>query len=209
MQNSEIKVGRRITAFLLDILLLYFIISLITSIRFINLSYDKYNEYYEKYSNVLEDYYDNNIDENEMIEQNKDNFYYLTKYSINYNIVIIVVLIGYFVLFQKFNKGQTLGKKIMKIKVVNENDSEASLGSYFLRTLPMYYIFIGGILPLLINSILVFVLNSSSYFIVNSMVSYLFLFIFIVDVVFILVRKDKRSIHEIISKTKLIDEKEI
>ena len=38
------------------------------------------------------------------------------KYSVSYNIVIIIGLFAYFGLFQKYNNGQTIGKKIMKIK---------------------------------------------------------------------------------------------
>ena len=67
---SDVKISKRIIAYLLDILLVFFVASLVTSIRFINPYYDKYTETYEKYSDVLDKYYKGDINENEMIELN-------------------------------------------------------------------------------------------------------------------------------------------
>ncbi len=205
METEQVKVSKRIIAYLLDIILLVFIIGLVTSIRFINPNYDKYMDTYEKYSNVLEDYYNSNIDEQEMINLNKENYYYLTKYSVNYNIAIIIVIIAYFVFFQKYNNGQTIGKKIMKIKVVG-TEKEPSIFSYFIRTIAMYYIYVGSILPLVINTLLVYFFNVNNYLVVATIINYIFTFLAIISFVLILVRKDKRGIHELITNTKVVYE---
>ncbi len=202
---SEVKISRRIWAYLLDIVFIFFVVSLITSIKFINPSYEKYEKTYEKYSEVVEEYSKGNLTEKEFIEQNRDNYYYLNKYTISYNIAIIVVIIAYFVLFQKFNGGQTIGKQIMKLKVVNLEGKDASLISHLLRTTFSFYIYVGSIIPLLINTILVFVLNSKYYMNVSYIVSYGYLIFAIISLVMMCKRKDKRGLHELISKTKVIN----
>ena len=160
MKNvSEVSLSKRIIAYLLDIVLIFFGVSLISSIKFINPTYDKYEKAYKDYSEIVEQYYKGEINEKEMIELNNDNYYKLTKYSISYNIAIIVVIFLYFVLFQKYNGGQTVGKQIMKLKIVNLDNKDASLGSYMLRVLFMFYVYIGSIIPLTINTILVFIIS--------------------------------------------------
>ena len=195
--------SKRISAYLLDIFFIYLLLSLITSIRFINPTYEKFQESYEKYSEVTKRYYDKEITLNEYQELNKDNFYNVTKYSVSSTAAIIVVIFLYFGVFQKYNQGQTLGKKIMKIKVSSNDDKDVSIWKYFLRILPNYYVFIGSVVALLINSILVFIIGSNYYMTISSMVTYVFFGIGIVDFVMMLFRKDKRALHEVISNTKV------
>lgn len=198
-------ISKRISAYLIDILFLFVVINLITGIKFINPYYDKYIESYEQYSELIENYNNEEINEEEFNELYNINYYEVSKYSIAYNVVIVLSIILYFVVFQKFNNGQTLGKKFLKIKVVENNTEEnASLLKYFLRSLPIYFIYIGGILPLIINSILVFVLNENNYMFISTIISYGFLILSIVTLVMLNVRKDERGIHDLLANTKVI-----
>lgn len=201
------KTSKRLSAYLLDTLLVYLLISLIISIRFINPTYEKYINSYKNYEKVLEKYYNEEISSEELINQNKDNLYYITKYSISTNIVVIVVLIGYNVFFQKYNNNQTLGKKIMKIKVTSTNDKEISLLRYFIRLLPMYLILVGNILQVLLNTIIVFITNKNNYIYINSIISYIFLGIAIITFVMISIGKDKKGIHDYLAKTIVVNDK--
>ena len=202
--EKNVNMGKRVTAYLLDILLIYFLVTLVISIRAINPTYDKYLEYTEKYNDTLKDYQDGKIEMEEMLNLSQDNFYYINRYSISYNIVIAVVLIGYFVFFQKYNNGQTLGKKIMKIKVVSSTKKDVSLFRYLLRSLCNYYLYIGSIIPLLLNSILLFIIPKDNYMIVSSSISYIFLGITIISVILLLANKD--SLHDRLAKTKVVAE---
>ena len=92
---NNVKITSRIMAYLLDIVLVFFFVQLITSIRFINPQYDKYIETADKYNKVYNSYLEKEINEIEFIEQNKENHYYLSKYSVSYNIVLVIVLIDY------------------------------------------------------------------------------------------------------------------
>ena len=163
MKNNNIN-GKRITAYLIDVLIVYVIISLIISIRVLNPTYDKYVEQTAKYNETLEKYYDGDIKAEEFLKQSQDSYYYLNRYSVSYNVIIILALVGYYVFFQKYNNGQTIGKKLMKIKVVLKDTQEnAKLSSYLIRLLGSYYLTIGSIIPLFINSILVFLIFTITF----------------------------------------------
>ena len=189
---------KRVSAYLLDIFFIYLLLSLITNIRFINPSFEKYTESLEKYNEILNKYYNKEINLKEMQEQNKDNYYNISKYSISTSISIIVVVTLYFGLFQKYNNGQTLGKKITKLKVVYQNNRN-SLWKCFLRILPMYYFAIGNIILLILNIIMVNVLNSSQYYNYSNIATNTVIFIGILDFLMMIIRKDKKCLHDLIS----------
>lgn len=205
MEDNKRIFSKRVSAYLIDILFVFLVISLISEIKFINPYYDKYISAYENYSNILEDYTNGDINEEEFTNLYNVSYYEVSKYSVSYNIVIIFCIIMYYGVFQKYNNGQTIGKKLMKIKVVDNNTEEnISLVNSLIRLIPMYYIYIGGLLPLIINSILVFIGGKNSFMTVSLIVSYIFLIVSIVSFVFILVRKDKRGLHDILSNSKVI-----
>jgi len=197
--------SKRISAYLIDILFIVFVISLISQIRFINPSYDEYVESYSNYNELLEQYQKKEIDEEEFNKLYNENYYLVSKNGISYNIVIIVVIILYFGVFQKFNNGQTLGKKFMRIRVVdNLTNDNLGIFKYLIRILPIYFIYVGGILPLIINTILLFVLNSHNYVQISTIISYIFLGISISTFVMLAVRKDGRGLHDLLTNSKVI-----
>lgn len=68
----------------------------------------------------------------------KDYYYQIKKYSILTNIIYVVVILLYFVGFQLLT-GQTLGKKIMKLKVASiKGDGKVKPMQYFIRALILY-----------------------------------------------------------------------
>ena len=203
---ETVKTSKRITAFLLDILLVFFLASLITSIHFINPYYKKYEESFKEYSEVTNNYLEEKISEKEFLKLNYVNYYNVSRFSVPYNIAIVVILILYFVFFQKFNNGQTMGKQIMKIKVVNNNDNkDVSLLKYLFRSLPIYYISIGSIISLLLNSLILLFVKGKVFYIVSVCINYAFVILGIVTLVVMLTRKDKRGLHDLLAGTKVIE----
>lgn len=205
--DKYVNISKRLSAYLLDIFLIYFLLTLISNIRFINPSYNNLMETSNEYTDTLEKYESKEISEEELLTLNKDYVYKITKYSISTNIACILVIFAYFGLFQKYNNGQTLGKKIMKIKVVGDNQETVSIGKYFLRILPMYYIFIGSVLPLAISSLIVNFVGATNFSLINSIIIYIFFGIGITSFVMMNIRKDKKGLHDLISGTKVIFEK--
>ena len=203
---ETVKPSKRIMAFLLDILLVFFLASLVTSIHFINPYYKKYEKSFAEYSEVTNNYLEEKISEKEFLQLNYVNYYNVSRFSVPYNIAIVVILILYFVVFQKFNNGQTMGKQIMKIKVVNNSDNkDVSLIKYLLRSLPIYYISIGAIIPLLLNSLALLFVKGKMFYIVSACINYAFVILGVVTLTIMLSRKDKRGLHDLIAGTKVIE----
>ena len=75
-------------------------------------------EYNKKCLTIVSSYNDNKITKEEY--NNKFNYYYqqLQRESSFTYILDVIVTLLYVVLFQKYTNGQTLGKKIMRLKVV-------------------------------------------------------------------------------------------
>jgi uncharacterized RDD family membrane protein YckC len=198
-------VSKRIGAYVLDVFFIYILISMIAGIRIINPQYDKYMNYYEEYNKVVNKYKEKEIDAKELVKLNSNNFYYMSKYSVSTNIAAIVVLIGYFVLFQKYNNGQTLGKKIMKIKVVNKDLDNPSIGQYLLRIIPYYYLLIGNVLAIIINSIAIFFVKSNTYVKIEAITTYVSFAIGIISLIMLL-KKGHIAFHDKITGTRVVDE---
>ena len=241
---------KRVFAYILDLLIVYIVVSCLTNLSFINPQLKKYNNYYDKYSNMyinyqkfmndVNKYYsDNKISDKEYnklskkyndsikyvdkyyndgkitkkeykkINNNvtkdfkikyKKIYYYINKYSIVYNIVYVVCILLYFVLFNYITDGETLGKKLMKIKVVSNDDTKVSSLNYLLRAFilynPLYYIFI---------VIGVLLLNINNFYDVSLILSNIKNYLFIIVVATAIIRDDNRGLHDIISHTKVVN----
>ena len=125
--------------------------------------------------------------------------YDLSRYSVSISIISLVVYLAYFVGFQKWNKNQTLGKKMFNIEVVSNDGKSASWLQILLREVIIYNI-VWEILAI----ISIFVFNYEGYMIASSVLSLIAGIILWVSVLFIIFRKDGRGLHDIIAKTKVV-----
>lgn len=76
MTSSNVAL-KRIVAYLIDYLVITLISSALVYITFINPRYDEYVETSQAYNEVLQKYYDKEIDANELTEQTKELSYEL------------------------------------------------------------------------------------------------------------------------------------
>ena len=129
-----------------------------------------------------------------------DILYKVNKANVNSNLLGLVIYVGYFVLFQFFNGGATIGKKLLKIKVVSQGGGEVSLWQMIVRTS-----IINGIVPLALSLILVFTTKGLVFLTLSSVVG-LFENIFVIICVFMLLYKsDCLALHDIMSKSVVIE----
>ena len=190
--------SKRIWAFFIDYLLVSLFLTMVYQIRILNPNYEKYNEVYEEYVDIV-----NDLDTNEyltFIESNNYKLvnYNLSKYSISLICINLIVYILYFGVFQFWNKGQTLGKKIMKIKLVSKKDN-LKLWQCLLRTVILY-----GVLFELIRVFAIIFVSVDSYYVINNVLSIANSFLFYAIVLCILFRKDGRGLHDILCDTDVV-----
>lgn len=170
--------------------------------------YDVFNRYFDKY------YKDKKISDEEYssiilgISTDYNNMYQeasfkLQKDSYYRNIIAIVVLTLYFLITSLIMKGSTIGKKILGIKVVDKDGEKANMLQIFIRTLLNT-----GLIVLIIELILLLTVNYNIYNKVLDVVLTLYIIFEITSFVFVMYRKDKRGLHDLVAGTKVIDIKE-
>ena len=205
-------VYRRISAFLIDIFLVTFVSTIFSSISYVNpfienykVAYDEYREIYKSESeSVLTNPTIKNVVDysNKMSKQ-----IYKIDYSMLFNnIYYLVFSFLYFVLFAYFTNGQTLGKKLFKLRVVRQDGEKVKLSNLMLRTfLSGSSIFMGVNIIVVIQLLLLMIPQNQAYFyaiLFSSMISYIIEIIGLV----LLFSKEHRSLYDIIGSTKVIDE---
>ena len=205
-------VYRRISAFLIDVFLVTFVSTIFSSISYVNpfmenykVAYDEYREIYKSESeSVLTNPTIKNVVDysNKMSKQ-----IYKIDYSMLFNnIYYLVFSFLYFVLFAYFTNGQTLGKKLFKLRVVRQDGEKVKLSNLMLRTLVSgSSIFMGVNIIVVIQLLLLMISQNQVYFyaiLFSSMISYVIEIIGLV----LLFSKEHRSLDDIIGSTKVIDE---
>lgn len=163
---------------------------------------DNYEYYSKEYEQIQTDYLAEKISTEEYLNKSVDVIYNIDSNNIISLIIQVVIIILYFVVFQFYNKGQTIGKKLMKLRVVSVKDSNLTLNQITFRSLIINSIFVN---ILIIGSLLF--LNKDYYYYASNGIQLMSSLIFIVTLIMILFRKDGRGLHDVIANTKVIQER--
>ena len=205
MMDISIK---RIGAYILDIVFVFLITTTLINLKFLNPRLDSYGDNYEEYTKLIEDYNNKKIEDKEYNEKKIELNYNLSKDSVISSSITIIVYLAYFGLFQYFNQGQTLGKKVFKLQVVSNKDKKLNLGNYLIRMIILNNIIFQ---TLLIGGVYIF--NKTIYYDYSSIISFLESVMETIILVMVILRKDNRGLHDIVAQTKVIslvkEEKEI
>ena len=192
---------KRLFAYIIDIMIVGFVVSALANIDVINPYINGYLESYENFSEKLSSINGENayevISSDEFILQYKNTL----KYSAYSTGISFVCYILYFVGFQKWNKNQTVGKKLMKLKIINKDNSDnVNVWQYLIRTLILYNLIFGSI-----NVCLSLWLNNKLFFTMSMIVSIIGYVITYLCYAMILFRKDGKGLHDLISKTEVVE----
>jgi len=216
---------KRFVAYAIDILIVSMISSLITSNTLINKDYKKYMDTYEEYENIVDRYEEDkenlqdDLEDEKIIQDeydvkleklndsfNEDNVNYnykLIKLSLISTIVSMLVILLYFVVIQYYFNGQTLGKKIMKLRVVSKDNKQLNILNYLIRSL-----ILNSVLTNTLSIIMVIVLSKSNYLIYNEII-YVVNYALEMAIIFMMgFTKDNRGLQDYVANTKVIYEGE-
>lgn len=187
---------KRLGAFILDSVILSIVFAIIT----MGFKLDT-KSITDEVNDTLAQYESGEITIEEYLDKTLELNYELQKSSLVVNSLNIVLYVGYFIVFGYLNKGQTIGKKICKIKVVNNKDDKPSIWNMIVRSLFVY-----GIFTLLYSVIFVNILNKEIFGYSYVIVSYLEIIFMAVTFFMVLYKKDGRGLHDIIANTNVIEE---
>ncbi len=188
---------QRLVAFLIDV----FLVSLVVSILSIPFTRgEEVDSLQEDATQLMEKFSTNDVSMEEFTSEYVDIYYRLARSSGFTSLISIFVGICYYVVYQTYQKGQTIGKRLMKIRVVSD-DGELFMNQMILRS------FLANFLLMNIG-IYVFMLFSSKYVYFYSaaileLIQYLMIF---VSIIMIMYRHDGCAIHDKLLHTRVIRE---
>ena len=198
LKNDKPYFFPRLVAYIIDVTLVSIVCS---GILFLFPKNENYSKYLKEYQEVQTNFIDNKIEADEYIHKVADITYDIDYSNVLSMIVEVVLLILYFIVFQFYNKGQTFGKKLMKLRVVNNNGNELTLNQVTCRALIIDSI--------LINLFMIAALLFSGrnyYYYASLSLQLLSGIIIFVTLMMIFFRKDGRGIHDVVTGTKVIQE---
>ena len=199
-----IKRGRDMVTFF-DRLGAYFIDIVIVSLLLGLVSYglpSNTNDLNNQVAQLEEQYVNNEITTDVYLEKTYDLLYEIQDSSKLSSFVGLAFTIAYFVVFQSLYNGQTFGKKLLRLKVVDAVTNEnVGVGKLFLRSL-----FTLSVVSSSCNLILLLFFSKSMYLTSYMIISSVELLFIVVTIVMILYRKDKRGLHDLMTRTCVIKE---
>lgn len=167
---------------------------------------DKYKDTVDKYykdAKLTKKNYDklNSDVDREYNEWYKDIYYKIEKNSILYFGLYLIAIIAYFVGFTKYTNGQTLGKKLMRLRIVNAKDSNSNVSvfSYIIRAIILYQ-------PVLylVKLIGINFMDAKMYLDVTSVIYDIQYYLELAVIVFAMIRLDGRGLHDLLAGTRVL-----
>lgn len=188
----------RLVAYIIDIMLVSIVCTGILMVIPENKNYDKYMKEYEQ---IQTDFIEEKIDSEEYFNKSMDVVYDIDYSNVFSMITEVVLIILYFIVFQFYNKGQTFGKKLMKLRVVSTKGDNLTLNQVAYRALIINSVLIN----ILILGSLLF-LGRDYYYYASLVLQVIGSIIIVVTLMMIFFRKDGKGLHDVIAGTKVIQE---
>ena len=188
------KLGfKRLVAFLLDCIILFFAL---TVVNLFVPTFGDIDNLSNRTLEIVEDYANGEITKDKFKEESNDINYELSKVSYLSTIAGIVIYILYFVVFQAYNNGQTLGKKVFRLQVLKTNDELPDINCLTKRCLIPY-----GILVNFILVVLILFVSKNTYLAINTILSNIHMCVIVATIVTMFIKN--RGIHDYLSNTKV------
>ena len=188
---------QRFLAYLIDVI----IVSIFVSIFATFMTSEKYQELSKQEETVIKSFTDGELTMEEYVEQTKNIEYRMDKENFNLTLLGLGINIGYFIAFQFINKGQTLGKRLMKIRI------KKTQGKLEAKDIVIRALIVNSILSTLVSLIAITFANQESYILVKMLITSLESIIVLISAIMILYRKDKLGLHDMITKTEVVSER--
>lgn len=195
-KDKKASFRKRLCAYLIDI----FVVSLLASLIVVPfIDAESIEKLDKNMTDVTEAYLNNEINEMTYLSESESINYQLAKLTGTLTFATIVIKMLYFIVFQLYNKGQTLGKSMFGI-CVKSNDEVLTTNQMILRTF-----IVDSILYSIIGFALMVFASSSAYFYGNLLFESVQSIIMVICACMVAFRKDKRGLHDIVSRTSVVE----
>lgn len=199
MKTNKASLGKRILAYLIDIILVFIIVILLEALLPKNNNIEILNR---ELNDTTDQYFSKQINFSVYFNQTALIFKDLDEARIMYSVINAVLIFIYFIFIPYFFDGKTLGKKILGIKTVRNDGEYLSLKNLVVKNM-----IDTGLMYMLFSLMLIYILPGTSYFTFTLFLSIFQIGLMIASFVMIIRRKDKRGLNDILSGTKVIEDK--
>ena len=192
---------KRVIAYVIDFIIVTFVATLLT---YYLPETKQYEKSLDEYTSLISDITSEKVSNDEFVSRTNDVIYEINQHSITVTIVTTVLTIVYFVVVAYFMNGQTIGKKLMKLRIVSENKNKLTMNNYLMRGL-----IVNAILMNVLGIIFLLGFNKTIYLKLNDIMTYVFGIVYIITFGMILFRDDRRGLHDIIGNTQVVAVKDL
>lgn len=197
------SIMKRIVGYLIDVIILFLLMSIISPII---PTFGDADKLQDRTLTLSEELLDNKITSEEFMKEAENINYDISKSAYLTDIASICIYLGYFVIMPLLTGGQTLGKKLMKLKIKKVDDAPLTINSLLIRAVVLY-----GIANSIINLVLLLTVSKTSYLQISGYVNIVFSIVIIATFFMMLTRKDGRGIPDLLANTEVVtvEEKEL
>lgn len=189
---------QRLIALVIDLVIIMLVSSIFTAFT---VDMDNYQKLSDELVSVEKQLEKEEITPTVYMSKSMDINYDLSRETALTTIVTIALSIVYFMIYQVKKNGQTLGKKLMKIRLVSNDEKDLTMNQVAVRSL-----IINCVLADILLLALALIGTKNIYMIGTITVEMIQYIIFFVIAIMVLSRKDKRGLHDLITNTKVIKE---
>ena len=224
MNNEKPSIMKRFGAYLIDIIIVSLLAGVIAStftdmtkyenvmneIKEVSKKYNdavkELNEFKEKKEEkeLEEEYTIKYNDKEKEVKEYLDRYYELNYESVESSMIVtiitLVLTIVYFVIMCYFCHGITLGKSLMKIRIISANGKKLNILNYLTRSL-----IVNSVLSSLAIIIMFYSLSKNDYINIENRVSSVFALLLIITLIILMYRKDGRGLHDLMANTKVVN----
>lgn len=187
----------RMGAYIIDIWILFLVTSLVST--FVTFNHDKVKDLNNESNNLTDMVLNKEIGLTTYISEYASIFQEIDTNNAIYNVVNAFLIIVFFIIIPYFNDGKTIGKTIMKIKVIRDDGSYLSLNNLVIRN------FITTSLAYMMLSLsLLYIIPSVPYFLITVILGIMQVLLVILSVFMIIYRRDGRGLQDVIVHTSVV-----
>lgn len=181
--------GKRLIAYIIDMIVLFGLGFLLTFILPSNPSD-------VKLANLNEQFLEGKINKDEYYREYMPTVHQIDKDNVVFNALTTSFIVGLFVIIPYVTNGQTIGLKVMKLKITSNKDN--GLEQYIGRS-----VFVNGLGYSLLMLILLYIASDNVYFYLATFLAFFQIIVVIMNGFMILYKKDGVGIADKITNTRI------
>lgn len=192
------KFSKRLMSYIIDSLILSALLTFVSILLPVS---KNLNNLQKEWTHTVDSYLNEEISTSQMINEYALIAQDIDKEKVAYSIINAFFILGYFVVYPYATNGQTIGKRMLKIRIKRDDNEHLTMNDLLIRNF-----IVNGLLCLLLSLAIIYILPRIPYFIITTILGFIQFLLVIISAFMIIYKKDKRGLQDILSHTTVINE---